>query len=269
MGVAFSPNMKANLSEACKFANYFNAKLYVVHIGKEEEAKKKSIQKVIYELDFNGELEVIFKEGKPVQTLSAICEKNKIDLLMLGALQRENLLKHYLGSVARKLTKKVSCSVLLLIKQTKNDEVHKHIVVNGLETDESENTIHRAFYVANSLSSKKVTIVEETKGKEVKVDDDRSLRRAAINHERKVHQENLRIQKIIDSVPEKYKVDLKVKLQGIYGKSGYSIGHYARVVRSDLLITDNAKRQTLLKKLLANELSFILSELPTNVLILK
>lgn len=261
--------MKTNLREACRFANQFGAKLYVVHIGVEDAVKKQQLQETIDELKYEGELEILFKEGNPVQALSAICDEHQIDLLMLGALQRENLLKHYLGSVARKLTKKVNCSVLLLIKYSEENSAHHHIVINGLETDQSEDTINRAFYVANNLAAKKVTIVEEIKHKEDKVDDDRSQRRAAISHERKVHQENLRIQKIIDTIPEDYKNNLEMKLQGIFGKSGYSIGHYARVVRSDLLITDNAKRQSLLKKIVANELSFILSELPTNVLILK
>lgn len=261
--------MKTNLREACKFANHFGAKLYVVHIGMEEKHKKDQLQQTIYELNYQGALEILFREGEPVNTLSLVCDENHIDLLMLGALQRENLFKHYLGSVARKLTKKVKCSVLLLIKHSEERSAHHHIVVNGLETNQSEDTINRAFYVANHLSTKKLTIVEEIKHTEVKVDDDRSQRRAAISHERKIHQENLRIKKIIETIPEEYKEVLEVKLQGIFGKSGYSIGHYARVVRSDLLITDNATRQSLLKKLLANELSFILSELPTNVLILK
>lgn len=267
--MAFSPNMKNNIKEACKFANHFDAKLYLVHIGAYEVGKKEKLEKIIKELAYNKEIEIIFREGKPVPTLSKICDENQIDLLMLGALQRENLFKHYVGSVARKLTKKVKCSVLLLINKSDENFIRKHIVVNGLETSQSENTINRAFYVAQRLSSKKITIVEEIKDKEVKVDDDRSLRKATITHERRVHQENLRIKKIIETIPEAYKNSLEIKLQGIFGKSGYSIGHYARVVRSDLLITDNANRQSLLKKILANELDFLLSELPTNVLILK
>ncbi|MGY6648268.1 universal stress protein [Wenyingzhuangia sp. IMCC45574] len=269
IGAAFSPTLKNNLLEAFKFANYFNAKLYIVHIGTQDAYKKKLLLEVIDEIDHQVEVELLFKEGKPVKALSMVCVEQNIDLLMLGALQRENLFKHYVGSVARKLTKKVGCSVLLLIKQSEENRIHKHIVVNGLETAQSEETISSAFYVATSLSSRKVTIVEEIKSKGLKVDDDRSQRRVAISHERQAHQENLRVQKIIDTVPEEYKHGVEIKKQGIYGKSGYSIGHYARVVRSDLLITDTAKRQSLLKKMLANELSFLLSELPTNVLILK
>jgi len=269
VGVAFSPNLKANLIEACRFANYFKAKLYVVHIGKYESSKKDSLLQILDEFGFLGAIEFIFEEGDPVQVLSDICDKNKIDLLILGAVKREKLLKHYLGSVARKLTQKVSCSVLLVIRQSEEEISKQHIVVNGFETLQSQSTISTAFYVAKTLSSKKVTIVEEIKNNGVRVDDDRSLRRATITHERKVHQENLRIKKIIETVEQEYKNNIEIKLQGIFGKSGYSIGHYARVVRADLLIMDTARKQSFLKKMIANDLSFLLSELPTDVLILK
>ncbi|MDO6739055.1 universal stress protein [Wenyingzhuangia sp. 2_MG-2023] len=255
--------------EACRFANYFNAKLYVVHIGEDESSKRDFFNQVIEEFGFDGDVEFVFKQGNPVKTLSRFCDENKIDLLILGAVKREKLLKHYLGSVARKLTQQVKCSVFLVIRHSEEEISKKHIVVNGFETEQSQSTISTAFYVAKTLSSKKITIVEEIKNNKVKVDDDRSLRRATITHERKVHQENLRIKKIIDTVEHDYKNNIEVKLQGIFGKSGYSIGHYARVVRADLLIMDTARKQNVLKKMVANDLRFLLSELPTDVLILK
>lgn len=255
--------------QACRFATYFKAKLYVVHIGEKDQQKENKFKAIVHEFGFSGEVVYLFKEGNPIKVLSSICDENQIDLLILGAVKRENLMKHYLGSVARKLTKKVNCSVLLLINQSQKEIFKKHIVVNGLESDRSHNTISTAFYVAQSLSSKKITIVEEIKNNEVKIDDDRSLRRAAINHERKTHQENLRVKKILNVLPVEFKNNIEIKLQGIFGKSSYSIGHYARVVRSDLLIMDTPKHQSFIKKIVANDLSFILSELPTDVLIIK
>ena len=44
------------------------------------------------------------------------CKKEQIDLLVLGALQQENIFKYYVGSIAREVTRKAPCSILLLIK---------------------------------------------------------------------------------------------------------------------------------------------------------
>ena len=95
-------------------------------------------------------------------------------------------------------------------------------------------TIKTAFYVAKKLSSKKITIVEEIKQDQisVKVDDDKSLRRANIMKERIKLRENSRIKEIINHIPEEYTKDKTIKLQPIFGKKGYSIGHYAQISRA-------------------------------------
>lgn len=269
VGAAFSPNLKGNIIQACKFATCFNAKLYVVHIGSSDASKLKQIEDIIKDAEYIGEIELIFQEGKPIEVLSHICEKHQIKLLILGAQQRENIFKYYVGTVAKKLTRKVNCTVLLLRNQSKVAFTKSHVVINGLESNSSEETISTAFYAAKGLSSKKITIVEEIANQGLKVDDDRSLRKATIHHARKTHQEDLRIKKILAKIPEDYQKSLEIKLQSIFGRSGYSIGHYARVVRADLLVMDIPVKKGILKRIMMDDLDFILSELPTDVLIIK
>ena len=64
----------------------------------------------------NKPIKTIWQEGKPVDVILQTCTNENIDLLILGALQQEKLLKYYVGSIARKITRKAPCSVLLLIK---------------------------------------------------------------------------------------------------------------------------------------------------------
>lgn len=269
VGAAFSPNLKVNIIQACRFATYFNAKLYIVHIGTFDQEKQKKIDTIVGDFEYQGAIEYVFKEGNPVQVLSQICNQNQIGLLILGALQRENVYKHYIGKVAKKLTRKVHCSVLLLRNQSKKEFIKKHIVINGLACEKSAKTIETGLYVGHSLSSNKVTIVEEVENNGLKVDDERSLRKATIDYDRKSHQEDLRIKKILSKVPENYLSKIEIKLQSIFGRSGYSIGHYARVVRADLLIMNIPERKGIFKKIMMDDLDFILSELPTDVLIIK
>jgi hypothetical protein len=104
---------------------------------------------------------------------------------MLGALQRENFLKYYIGSIARKITRKANCSVMLLINPSVERLPCKHIVVNGLEDQKTPVTISAAFFVAAALSSEKVTIVEEVSNTEIgNVQDDKSLRKSTLMKEK-------------------------------------------------------------------------------------
>ncbi|MGB2129664.1 MAG: universal stress protein, partial [Flavicella sp.] len=216
-------------------------------------------------------IKLTFQSGKPVAVILDICHKEKIDLLILGALQKENIYKYYVGSIARVLTRKAPCSVLLLIKHSIERIPCKHIVVNGLKDPKTEETIRTSFYTAQSLGCPKITIVEEVNQEEVvtKVSDDISLRRANIEKERIANQEFIRVQEILSHIDTGLKKDIELRTQSIFGRKGYSIGHYARVVRADLLIMNAPKKTTIFDRIFTHDMEYILSELPTDVLIVK
>lgn len=272
IGAAFSPNLKANLFEAARLSLFFNSKLFLIHVGNLSDDKEKMLKIFLkpFEKD-NLNYEIVCKSGDPVNVILSTTEEKNIDLLILGAVQRERFLKYYVGSIARKITRKAKCSVLLLIKPSVERIPCQHIVVNGLKDPKTEQTIKAAYYVANQLESEKITIVEEIKQDQVSinVDDDKSLRKANIIKERIKLRENSRIKDIIGHIPEKYTNNITTKLQPIFGKQGYSIGHYAQISRADLLVMNAPSKMTFWDRLFPHDIEHILTELPTDVLILQ
>jgi nucleotide-binding universal stress UspA family protein len=272
IGVAFSPNLKANLFEAARLALFFNSKLFLIHVGKSSEDKIKALKIIL--APFKKEpldYVVIFKLGNPVDVILNATEEHKIDLLILGAVQRERFLKYYIGSIARKITRKAKCSILLLIKPSILRVPCKHIVVNGLKDPKTERTIAFAFYVAKQLQTEKITVVEEIKQDQIKIkiDDDISLRRSNIIKERIKLREDSRIKDIISHIPKEYTKNIVVKTQPIFGKQGYTIGHYAQISRADLLVMNAPTKMTFWDRLFPHDIEHILTELPTDVLILQ
>lgn len=272
IGVAYSPNLKANLFEAARLSVFFKAKLFLIHVGEASEDKINMLRVILksFEKD-NLNYEVVFKKGDPVNVILSTSKEKKVDLLILGAMQRERFVKYYVGSIARKITRQAKCSVLLLIKPSVQRVACQHIVVNGLKDPKTEQTIKRAFYVGHKLKSQKITIVEEINKEElaVKVEDDKSLRRATIMKERIKLRENLRIKEIIEHIPKQYTENIIVKSQPIFGKKGYSIGHYAQISRADLLVMNAPTKMTFWDRLFPHDIEHILTELPTDVLILQ
>lgn len=272
IGVAYSPNLKANLFEAARLSVFFSAKLFLIHVGEASEEKTNLLRVILKSFEKDKlDYEVVFKTGEPVDVILSITEEKKIDLLILGAVQRERILKYYVGSIARKITRQAKCSILLLIKPSVERIPCQHIVVNGLKDPKTKQTITSAFYVAKQLNSEKVTIVEEIEQDEihVKVDDDKSLRRATIVKERIKLRENSRVKEIITHIPEEFTKNKIIKLQPIFGKRGYSIGHYAQISRADLLIMNAPSKMTFWDRLFPHDIEHILTELPTDVLILQ
>lgn len=272
IGVAFSPNMKANIYEAARLSLFFNARLYLIHVGKYEEEKHIILKDALIPFVKDGlDYEVVFNDGNPVEVIISVTQNNHIDLLILGALQREGIVKYYVGSIARKITRKVKCSILLLIKPSVQRVACEHVVVNGLKDPKTEQTITAAFYVANKLQAKKITIVEEINASQVgvTVEDHKSLRRSRIKKERLRLREDSRIKEVISHIPAVYTHNITVKLQPIFGKRGYSIGHFAQVSRADLLVMNAPTKMTFWDRLFPHDIEYILTELPTDVLILK
>ncbi len=271
-GFAFSPKLKINILESTRIAHFFEAKLILLHVGKKTPEKLKEINAVLNEVEHKElPIEIQWKEGKPIKTILDACNRFHVDLLILGALQHENMYQFYVGSIARKLTRQVSCSVLLLIKPSAVRVPCKHVVVNGLDAPETPLAITNAFYVANALGAQQITIVEEILQKEIHVaiEDDRSLKKATIIKERLKHREESRVRKILGTLPDSLTKNIKVKTQSIFGKRGYSIGHYAEVVRADLLVMNAPTKAGLLDRIFPHDIEYILSDLPTELLFIR
>ncbi len=271
-GFAFSPKLEVNILETARIAHFFKARLILMHVGEHTDDKEAILRNVLKGIQHpDVEIELHWRQGKPIQTILSACDEFNIDLLVLGALQHENLFQFYVGSIARKLTRQVCCSVLLLIKPSALRVPCQHVVVNGLDAPETPYAIAMALYAAHVLGAKQITVVEEILQKEihVTVEDDRSLKRANIIKERLKHREESRVRKIIASLPKELLRDIEIKTQSIFGKRGYSIGHYAEIVRADLLVMNAPTQSGLLDRIFTHDLEYILSDLPTDLLIIR
>ena len=272
IGVTFSPNLEANINEAARLALFLGSKLVLIHVGESSEDKLSVFSALLDPFKGQGLVfEVTFKSGDPVEVILSTTEEKKIDLLIIGALKKEKLLKYYVGSIARKITRKATCSILLLINPSKNRIRCNHIVVNGLKDPKTEETVTTAFLVGNKLGASKITVVEEVSDDEVsvKVDDDKSLRKSTIVKERLRLREEARVKAIIKAIPNGLTKSVKIKSQPIFGKRGYSIGHYAQVARADLLVMNAPRKMNFWDRLFPHDIEHILTELPTDVLIVQ
>lgn len=271
-GFAFSPSLENNILEVTRLAHFFKAQLVLLHVGEKTAEKEAKISALLEKIDYTEDpIEIQWETGKPVDVILEACRHFQIDLLVLGALQHENMYQYYVGTIARKLTRKVPCSVLLLIKPSAVRVQSQHVVVNGLDAPETPVAIMDAFYAAHALGANQITIVEEIRQKEihVTVEDDRTLKQATLMKEKLKQREESRVRKIVNSLPSEFTENIKIKMQSIFGKRGYSIGHYAEVVRADLLVMNAPDKSGVLDRIFPHDIEHILSDLPTDLLIIR
>ena len=273
VGFAFSPNLKANIFTSLRLANSLEANIFFVHVGNKTQAKEKTFDEILSDSPVQPKfIKVLWEEGEPVPTILKLCDKNKIDLLLLGAVQRENVLKFYVGSIARKITRKAPCSVLLLIKPSIEGVPSKHVVVNAINEPNTEKTIKAAFEFSFLMNIPNITLVGEISQSKVNVtaDDDESLKKVTEIKEGLNNEEKNRYDEILLKIPDALKENKKIQSQSIFGARGYSIGHYAKVARADLLVLNSeVTRSSFISRIFPKDLEHVLSELPTDTLILK
>ena len=145
-GFAFSPSLRANIFEVIRLASYFNSNLILIHVGEKTTEKEFSFKKLLEGCPSKPKkVKIHWIQGDPVKTLVKACVDFNVDLLLLGALKREKVVTFYLGSIARKLTRKAPCSVLLMLNPSVERNPCKHIVVNGFDSPQTKDTVEASF----------------------------------------------------------------------------------------------------------------------------
>jgi hypothetical protein len=243
--------------------------LFLVHVGNESDTEKARLNQLVESLDHEGlEVEVVWEEGDVVEAVLRTCEKHEVDLLIAGAQPKEGLLRYYMGSVARRLVRKTNCSILLMTHPNKLQSRCGKIVVNGIDHPKTSKTIHMAMEVANSLKSNELIVVEEVvPDKEMdNVEDDAHLQKAVEKKNKLVEKELHRLDAIIKKADKTN--DLRVNAKVIFGKRGYTIGHFTQSSCADLLVMNSPDTKLgFLDRVFTHDLEYVLSELPSDLLI--
>jgi nucleotide-binding universal stress UspA family protein len=268
VAVSFSPRCEYVLAEAKRYADIFGSALLLLHIGEKTGKKEEELDKMLHRNGIKeSEVRIIWMEGEPVETILKLCKLNIVDLLILGALEKENLLKFYLGSIARSISRRAKCSVLLLSEPESSPAKIKKIFVNGVENPKTIHTISTALYLAKHFKVKEITLVNEmdVPGLTMTMAED------STQPEVKEIKKNISEQadETLASVVEQCDAgNIRIHNKMVKGKQGYAISKYARERKADLLVLNSPDKQmNLLDRIFTHDIEHVLADLPCNVLI--
>ena len=267
--VAFSPSAKANLYESSRIAKMLNASMVLIHVGYKTPTTEQKLNELVSEVGIPKEMYAIsWRSGDPTDAILNACAEENVDLLIAGALQKENLAQYYKGSVARKLCRKTSCSLLLLTHPEIESRQCNNVMVNGLEHPKTADTIKMAVFMANVFKSNQLTVVEEVEPNKIKnrAEDDMSIVKASREKATIEKLEKKRLHDILNEVP--INENLRINDKIIFGKPGYTIGHFAEKNNVDLLVLNSPDTKLgVFDRVFTHNIEYILSDLPTDLLI--
>jgi nucleotide-binding universal stress UspA family protein len=269
VAVSFSARCQPILLEAKRISDVCGASLLLLHIGEKTKDKENELDEIMEKVGIDSnKSRVIWMEGEPVETILKLCKLNIVDLLILGALEKENLLKFYLGSIARNISRKAKCSVLLLTNPSDTPQKFKKFVVNGVENPKTIHTINTSLYLAKLLKVKDITIVNEVDvpGLAMTIAEDSTAPQTK-EIKRNLTEES---EEVLQMVIEKCDVgSVNITNKIIKGKPGYAISKFAKDKKADLLVINSPDTNlNLFDRIFAHDIEYVLADLPCNVLII-
>lgn len=270
LAVSFSPTTQAMVAEASRLVKWFHSDLVLIHVGKKDSVKTEALQKLI---DGSGldpaKIKIFWVDGNPAEQILKVCNKEKVDLLVAGALKKENLVNHYLGTVARKIMRKAKCSIWMIIDPSTDLKPLKNIVVDAEGNSEMYDILKLACTLANKEPGTWVHVVRELKLLGLAL----SAREQCTEAEYDELQQNMEreetnvVQQTLDRINHH---DIKVNIKLLSGKSGFELAQFAKRKSADLLIIHAPQRKfSFFDRIFTHDQEYIFSDLPCNLLIIQ
>lgn len=269
LALAFSPRMEAMMAEATRLLRAYNAQLLLVHVGKETQEAKNQLQTLLAKSQLElSQVKILWKEGDPADCILSACKEEQVDLLIAGALKKEQFMKYYLGTIARKILRKANCSVLMLIDPAVDRKGFQQIVANAEDSAYVEDALAAACDIGMKENAQWLHIVREVKllGLTMSALDDCSEEEHNQLRNGLMRTEIENVEKILTKIPH---AGLKVNIKLLSGKSGYELSQFAQRKRADLLVVGASPRKFwFFDRVFTHDLEYIFQDLPCNLLVI-
>lgn len=270
LAITFSPTGKALLKESARLKKLFNSELLLIHIGTKNLATEGLMRSVLSEAGIQeDEVKLIWSKGDPAKEILRISKEEKVDLLVMGALERERVFVYYAGSVARKIMRESHCSVLALIAPSENPKGFDKFYISVDYTASSEITAKKAYSFAKLEEAHEIGLIRDfyVPGLPMIVADAGKIEETNIIRQNWLEEEKNKLKIFASEMNIK---DPNVKMYCLYGKEGWEAANFAREKKADIFaIPGPKKRLKLLDRIFTHELEFIFENLPSNILLIK
>jgi len=139
----FSPRFKQVLAEAKRIRERFSADLHLIYAGERDEEIAKKFSEALAQLELPLDSKIHYEKGNPADAILRVIAREKIDVIVAGALEKEVVLHPFLGNVARRLVREAPCSVMLFTTPAAKPQPLRRIVFIADYSDTRLNALKR------------------------------------------------------------------------------------------------------------------------------
>jgi nucleotide-binding universal stress UspA family protein len=231
---AFSPRFLLVLAEGKRVRDRLCRQLQLIYVGTRDDETARKFSAALLELALPEDSAIHYQQGEdPASAILEAARRNEIDLLVAGALEKEVVLRPFLGNVARTLVRKADCSVILFTKPEREPKPFCRIVFLADYSDHGRAALLKALHLAALEKCEKLYVIRVY----TTFDEARAKARTdapAVGAEgaRTLEEEEIALEKFIDSAGPN---DVPIEARCIRGNTGYAALDFIQAIDASLL----------------------------------
>jgi len=264
VATTFSPRFKQVLAEAKRIRDRFSADLHLIHVGRRNHGTPKKFAEVLAELGLPADSAIHYEEGDPAQAILAALTREKIDMLIAGALEKEVVLHPFLCNVARRLVREASCSVMLFTHPEKKPKPLRRIVFIADHSQQGLVALKTTLMLAEAESCERLYVI----GIITAFDEARASiagdATGTATHKPN-HGEEDPLEEFVLSAGA---TEVPIETRFIRGATGLAASDFVRSVEGDLLVVPLPKSRETVQQLPSN-IAWVSDVIPCNLWVVR
>jgi nucleotide-binding universal stress UspA family protein len=261
---AFSPRFKQVLAEAKRIRDRFSADLRLIYAGGHSEETAKKFRDALAELQLPVDSPIHYEEGDPTEAILRVLARQKIDMVVAGALEKEAGLLPFLGNVARRLLREALCSVMLFTRPDAKPKPLRRIVFVADYSDNALEALKTTLPLALAEACERLYVIRII----TTFDEARaSIRAGAGQGEKpksKYHEEDVLEEFVLSAGA----TEVPIEARCIRGNTGLAASDFVQSVQADLLVVPMQKGRDSIRQLPSN-IAWVTDVIPCNLWVIR
>lgn len=222
----FSPRFDHVLSEAKRVRDRFGSKFSLIFVGDKTEEVAAKFQAAVKRLSLPDDTTIYYEQGNPANAILRVLEKEAIDLIVAGALEKEVVLHPFLGNVARRLLREGPSSVMLFTDPKLKPEPLRKLVFVAEYSEHASEALRLAWSLAQLEKSERVYVIRVI----TTFDVARAAKRGSPGEQ---SDEEAKLEQFVLSLGH---TEVPTEVRSIRGNTGFVAADFVKSVEADLLV---------------------------------
>jgi nucleotide-binding universal stress UspA family protein len=259
----FSPRFKQVLAEAKRIRERFSADLHLVYAGERNEEIAKKFRDTLSQLELPLDSKIHYEKGDPADAILRALTREKIDVIVAGALEKEVVLHPFLGNVARRLVREAPCSVMLFTTPAAKPKPLRRIVFVADYSDTRLDALKRTLPFAAAESCERLYVIRII----TTFDQARASIRGNSGKPSKTSGDDDEEEALEKFVLSAGATDVPIEARCIRGNTGLAASDFIQSIKADLLVVPLEKKASGTQ--LPSNIAWVTDVIPCNLWVIR